>query len=124
MKPAKFWATAAAVASAVAILLAFAFPYGLLGADGDADRRRVWLLCLWTFGVLAICFGGAGLLNAFSGVGFRDVSEAGSLEIAVEAKRDSLRHAGSGFYNFAGWTVSTGLFLVLIYFVAWISTGS
>lgn len=124
MRPAKFWATAAAVAVVAAILLAFAFPYGLLGIDTEVDRRRVWLLCLWTFGVLAICFGGAGLLNAFSGVGFRDVSEAGSLEVAVETKRDSLRQAGDGFYNFAGWTVSTGGFLVLIYFVAWLSTGS
>ena len=124
MRPSRFWLTSFGVAAAAAILLAVAFPYGLLGFDSEGDRLRIWLLCLWTLGMLAICFGGAGLLNAFSGVGFRDVSEAGSLEVAVATKKDSLRQGGSGFYNFAGWTVSTGGFLVLVYFLAWLYTGS
>ena len=122
MSRGRFWGSVAGAALVIAALLNFLFPYGLLGAETEADRQRLWLLMLWTSGVLAICFGSAGLLNAFSAIGFRDVAEHGSLNAAVEAKRESIRGAGSGFYNFAGWTVSMGLALVLIYFVVWLVT--
>lgn len=124
MTRSRFWASALATAAVVAALLAWLFPYGPLGIEDEVERQRAWLLTLWTAGMLAICFGAAGLLNAFSGVGFRDVSEAGSLEAAVQARRETIEQSRSGFYNFAGWTVSTGAALVLIYFAAWLSLGS
>jgi hypothetical protein len=119
-----FWLGAAAVAIVTAAALAVIFPYGALGIESAAERRQAWHLTLWTSGVLAICFGSAGLLNSFSAIGIRDVVEYGSVIDAVEAKRSSRDSNESNFYNFAGWLVTTGFMLVGIYFMAWLSSGA
>lgn len=119
----RFWGTAAAGAAVFALVTLFLTPFELLGADAPAERHRIWLLTLWTGGVMAICFGGAGLISAFGPIGFRDVAEVGSVSEAIEARREMRRRSSaSPFLNFAGWMVATGGCLVLIYFVAWAST--
>jgi hypothetical protein len=124
MNVGRFWVTALVAAVALALALRFLFPYGALGIDGLVERDRAWLLTLWTSGVMAICFGASGLLAAFTPIGFKDVAEAGSVVAAVSARREAAeRQGGVGFYNFAGWTISAGAFLVLLYFAAWIVIG-
>jgi hypothetical protein len=115
-----FWLTAAAAAIALAALAALLLPYQRLQMESLADRQGGWLLTVWTAGVMAIFFGVSGLLMSVAPVGFRDVHEAGGVLQALAKRRDERERAGdSNFYNFAGWTVSTGGFLVLIYFAAW-----
>ena len=124
MNRGRFWLTAAAAALVIAAAAAWLFPYGALGLDSEADRQRGFLLTLWTFGVLAICFGSSGLLGAIAPLGFRDVAEHGSIQAALEAKQEAARQGGSAFYNFAGWLVTAGAGLIVIYFVAWLSLGA
>jgi hypothetical protein len=115
-----FWMSALGVALLIAALAALLLPYGVLGMDTLADRQRGWLLTVWTAGVMGICFGGSGLLAAVAPISFRDVAEAGSVPSAIEAYREARERQGpSPFFNFAGWTASTGGFLVLIYFAGW-----
>jgi hypothetical protein len=114
-----FWLSAAGVAGATAGAIALLFPYGPLGIEGAAERQRAFLLTVWTTGVLAICFGGTGLLALHSPISFRDVAEAGSVSAAIDTHRELRDRRGeSPFFNFAGWTVTTGGMLILIYFVA------
>jgi hypothetical protein len=122
MKRHHFWGSSFLAAAAFGALLGLLFPFGALGLETSAERNQVWLLTLWTSGVMAICFGASGLLIAITPIGFKDVVEAGSVVGAIEARRAE-RQTDSPFYNFAGWTVATGLFLILIYFVVWIVTG-
>lgn len=125
MKPAYFWGSAILVAVAFGGLVGFVFPFEAVGLETAADRRRGWLLIVWTAGVLALCFGATGLLGALTPIGFRDVAEAGSVPAAIAAHRDSRRQMEvSRFYNFAGWTVSVGTLLILIYFAGWLLTGA
>jgi hypothetical protein len=124
MRPLHFWGTALLAAAALGAAIALLFPFGALGIEAGAERERGWLLAVWTAGVMAICFGASGLLGAFSPITFRDVADAGSVLAAVDAKRESKqRHRETAFYNFAGWTVSFGGFLLLLYFVGWLVTG-
>jgi hypothetical protein len=123
LKPRNFWGTAFLAALGFAFAVAFLMPYGLLAAETSADRLRIWLLTLWTAGVMAICFGSAGLISALAPLGFREVAEVGSVSAAVEARREEHRKAGgTPFYNFAGWTLITGVCLILLYFAAWLVT--
>lgn len=123
MRRSRFWITACLATLAFAAASAWLFPYAPLGLDTPAERERAWLLTLWTGGVMAICFGAAGLLSAVTPLGFRDVAEAGSLPAARDARREGYKTRSSGVYNFAGWTMTTGLGLLLIYFIAWLATG-
>lgn len=123
MRPRLFWSSALLAAVAVGGLIAIAFPYGLLDIETPADRERAWLLTTWTAGVLAICFGGAGLLSTLSPVSFRDVAEAGSVPAAIEAHRAARLGREPLFYNFAGWTVATGFLLLVVYFGGWLVLG-
>src|SRR5690606_10308160 len=75
----RFWTAAVLLPLAFALATYWLFPYGSLGLEGVEDRHRAWLLTLWTAGVMAICFGGAGILSSITPLGFRDVAEAGSL---------------------------------------------
>jgi hypothetical protein len=117
---AKFWGSTILAALLFALIARTLFPYSLLSFDSPEDRYRIWLLTLWTSGVMAICFGLTGLLTSIVPPGFRDVNDAGSVAAALEARREQRRQMGnSAFYNFAGWTVTTGILLILIYFAAW-----
>jgi hypothetical protein len=116
----RFWISALLAATVFAAAAAWLFPYGLLRmeAEAEAERYRAWLLILWTAGVMGICFGATGLFSSALPLGFRDVAEAGSVSAAREARRrDS---AASPFYNFAGWAVTSGGFLLIIYLIAWL----
>ena len=115
----RFWASALALALVFAAAAAFLFPYESLRLTGPGDRGRIWLLMLWTAGVMAVLFGVAALLTFFTPLGFREVHDAGSVTAAREARRQS-RSRGQGFHdNFAWWLVCTGFILISLYFVAW-----
>lgn len=122
MSPRRFWMTSIGVAIAFAILGRLLLPYDALAATSAAERLRVWLLTLWTAGVMAICFGAAGLVSSIAPIGIRDVAEIGSVSAAVEARRTSRRRDGARFHNFAGWSVATGGWLIILYFVIWLVT--
>jgi hypothetical protein len=114
------------VGSAVAVALAFAalaaafFPYESLRLHTAAERERAWLLTVWTFGLMAILFGLSARLGAFTGIGFREVVEAGSVRTAAERNRQRLKGPQAGFAeSFDGWLMLTGGVLVLIYFAGW-----
>ncbi|CAN5418993.1 hypothetical protein BH24GEM3_BH24GEM3_25230 [soil metagenome] len=117
-----FWGTALGVALGFALFAALLLPFDALGLRTLEERERAWLLTVWTGGVLAVLFGLSALLGAFSGMGFREVMEAGSTSEAVETHRRSLTRFGEGPFHqsFAWWVVSTGGLLVAIYFAAWL----
>ena len=119
--PLRFWSSAVALALLFAAAAAFLFPFEALGRGAPEERARVWLLTLWTAGVMAVLFGLAGLLAFATPLGFREVHDAGSVTAAREA-REQARPRGQGFHrNFAWWLVCTGLVLLLLYFVAWVT---
>ncbi|MEX2583786.1 MAG: hypothetical protein WD766_10960 [Gemmatimonadota bacterium] len=123
-RPSVFWTSSMLVALTFAGLSSLLMPYEALGIDTGPDRQQTWLLTLWTSGVMAICFGVAGLLTNISPLGFRDVHDSGSVTAALDARREeSQRQRASGIYNFAGWTIVTGAALILVYFGAWWSIG-
>jgi hypothetical protein len=114
----RFWISSVIAAAAFSVLSVWLFPYAPLGIEGEARRYQVWLLTLWTTGVMSICFGATGLFSSIIPLGFRDVAEAGSVAAAREARRRRYS-VDSPFFNFAGWAVTTGSFLLIIYFAAW-----
>lgn len=118
-----FWGTALGVALGFALLAALLLPFEAIGLRTIAERERAWLLTVWTGGVLAILFGLSALLGAFSGMGFREVMEAGSVQQAVDTHRRTVPRRGDGefHHSFAWWVISTGGLLVAIYFVGWIA---
>jgi len=116
-----FWGSALGVAGAFAALTAAFLPYETLRLDTAAARERAWLLTLWTGGVMAILFGLSARLGAFTGIGFREVMEAGSVRKAADLHRDRLKSADNEFaHSFDVWLIVTGALLVAIYFVAWL----
>jgi len=118
-----FWISAFGAALGFAGVVALLFPFGALGLHSATEMQRAWLLTVFTGGAMAICFGVSGLLGLITPVTFGDVAQVGSVVAAVEARQEERRRLTNPFYNFAGWTVSTGAFLVLIYFTGWISLG-
>ena len=119
----RFWASAILAALGFAAMAAFLTPYEMIGAENDSDRRRILLLIIWTSGVMAVCFGAAGLLASVTPLGFRDVAEKGSVNAAIEARRLAGGRAEDRFFNFAGWVLATGMFLIGTYFAAWVLWG-
>jgi len=115
----RFWLAAAAVAGGWTVLASLLFPYEALGFGTGPERLRVWLLLLWTSGIMAICFGAAGVLSYGGSIGVREVADAGSLTGALSARRRAKRETGSLYTNFAWWLIVTGALLICIYFVAW-----
>jgi hypothetical protein len=115
----RFWAAAVLAAAAWSVLTSALLPYEALGLESGAERGRAWLLTLWTTGVMAICFGAAGILSYAGPMGYKEVADAGSLTQAIEARRRSKRQQGSLYTNFAWWLIVTGAMLVCIYFLVW-----
>ncbi len=113
-----FWGTALGVAAGFALAAALLLPFDALGIHSAAERERAWLLTLWTGGVLGILFGFSALLGAFSGLGVREVLEAGSLREAAEMRRRTLTRWGAESFHgsFAWWVITTGALLVGMYF--------
>jgi len=119
----RFWGSAVIAAALLALAAAFLLPYEWLGMVMPGERRRAWLLTMWTGGVFSILFGISTLLGTFRGVGVREVADAGSVAEAVEKDREAVREARlTGFHeNFGWWLVSMGVILVLTYFVGWLA---
>lgn len=115
----RFWASAVGLALLFAAAVAVLFPYEALRLTEPPDRLRVWLLTLWTAGVLAILFGVAGLLTFATPIGFREIHDAGSVSEAKEARRRERMVTHPFHDNFAWWLVCTGLVLIGFYFIAW-----
>jgi hypothetical protein len=117
-----FWGSAASVAVFFAAVTAAFLPYESLRLLTAAERERAWLLTVWTGGVTSILFGLSALLGGFSGVGFRDVIESGSLRKAAELHRARLKENRTAFHHgFDWWLITTGALLVLIYFAGWLA---
>jgi hypothetical protein len=124
VSPVRFWLTAVLAALGFGGLVTIALPYDALGLATPVDRERAWLLTVWTAGVMAICFGVAGLVSAVSPIGVREIAESGSVLDAINAQRDSRQQrAAAPFYNFAGWMTMTGVFLLAVYFAGWLTLG-
>ena len=115
----RFWISAVGVAAAWTVASSVFFPYEALGLETGADRGRAWILILWTSGVMAICFGAAGVISYAGPMGYKEVAEAGSLVQALEARRRAKREQGSLYTNFAWWLMATGAILIAIYFIVW-----
>ncbi|MBV9772723.1 MAG: hypothetical protein JO040_02160 [Gemmatimonadetes bacterium] len=114
----RYWGSALAVALAVATAAALLFPYAALGLGSTAERERVWLLTVWTAGVLAVLFGLTARLGWAKGIGVREVSEAGSFREAADALRKSER--ADPVRRADVWIIATGVFLIGIYFAGWL----
>ena len=118
-----FWGSAVLAAAAFAALVPVLFPYEGLGLVTAADRERVWLLTVFTGGVMAVLFGLSGILSGPRLITTRDVVEAGSVGKAREAVERSLRGHGeerTRWRNFGTWVVAMGASLIAIYFVLWL----
>lgn len=118
---ARFWGTAALAAAAVAGLSALVPLAPALEADTDARRLRIWLLCVFTAGVMALLLGLSARLGAFRGLGFRDVRRAGSVEAALQ-ERERLDRARGTTARFDLWVMATGALLLATYLAAWLAT--
>lgn len=117
-RPLTFWASALGVAMGFAGLVPVLFPFTRLGLVTEADRDRVWLLVVFTAGVMAILFGIAAWVGGPRMVTLRDVVEGGGIAEARarREKADRARADRPRYGNPATWTVATGAFLVGIYF--------
>lgn len=120
-RPLNFWGSAAGVAMAFASLVPFLFPFGHLGAVTAADRDRVWLLVVFTAGIMSILFGTAAWLAGPKMLTLRDVVESGGVAQAraVREKAERARAEVRRYGNPATWLIATGGFLLAIYFVLW-----
>ena len=118
-RPLNFWGSAAGVAMAFSSLVPFLFPFARLGAVTAADRDRIWLLVVFTAGIMAILFGAAAWVAGPKMLTLRDVVESGGVAEAraVREKADRARAAAPRYGNPATWLIATGGFLVGIYFV-------
>lgn len=116
-----FWGSALAVAVVFAAAAAAFLPYDSLRLHTAAERERAWLLTLWTGGAMAILFGLSARLGGFTGIGFREVMEAGSVRQAAELHRERAKAPGPSFVGgFDGWLITTGAMLLAIYFAGWL----
>lgn len=118
----RFLGSALGMALAVAATVALFFPYRAVGALSGAERERIWLLTVWTAGVLAVLFGLTARLGWARGMGVREVSEAGSFRAALDALRRSERAATVRQADV--WIIATGVFLIGIYFAGWLLLGN
>ncbi len=116
-----FWGSALGVAMALAGLIPVLFPFRQLGLVTPEDRARIWLLSVFTAGVMAILFGTAAWVGGPKMITLRDVVEGGGVAEAraIREKADRARAATPRYGNPATWLIATGGFLVAIYFVLW-----
>ncbi|HEX2209106.1 MAG TPA: hypothetical protein VHG93_15610 [Longimicrobium sp.] len=116
MSPAlRFWASAAAASLGFA-----AFSPLLIALSPADDRRHVWLLTVFTAGVMLALFGVAALISGRRSIGMRDILDAGGVRQALDraAVRDRAQTpAYTG--NAAVWCIVTGALLLVVYFALW-----
>ncbi len=114
-----FWGSALGVAVALAGLIPVLFPFRQLGLVTPEDRARVWLLAVFTAGVMAILFGAAAWVAGPKMITLRDVVESGGVPQARSARAKEEKARGARYGNPAAWTVALGGFLIGIYFLMW-----
>jgi hypothetical protein len=115
----RFWGSAVLAAAAFAALVPLLFPFRGLGLDPAAERTRIWLLVVFTAGVMAVLLGASGLAGTRL-LGLRDVLDAKSATLAIERHRQArVGMQGRGWRNAGGWAVAAGASLIAIYFVLW-----
>ncbi|MBW3573058.1 MAG: hypothetical protein KY467_18330 [Gemmatimonadetes bacterium] len=119
MSPAlRFWGSAAAASIGFAALAPL--PIALSPA---ADRHHVWLLTVFTAGVMLALFGAAALISGRRSVGMRDIIDAGGVRQALErAGRDRVE-SPPYTSNAAVWCIVTGGLLMVVYFALWMALG-
>jgi uncharacterized membrane protein (DUF373 family) len=114
----RFWGSAAAVSIGFAALVPF--PIALSPA---ADRHHVWLLTVFTTGVMLALFGLAALISGRRSVGLRDVIEAKGVVNALRRVEADRSESPPYTANAAVWCVVTGALLVVVYFAVWMTVG-
>lgn len=119
MSPAlRFWGSAAAVSIGFAALVPI--PIALSPAE---DRYRVWLLTVFTAGVMMALFGLAALISGRRSVGLRDVIEAKGVVNALRRVDQDRGESQAYTANAAVWCIVTGALLVVVYFALWMGLG-
>ena len=119
MSPAlRFWASAAAFCIAFTALAPL-----IIAWSPAQDRRHVWLLTVFTAGVMLVLFGAAALISGRRSVGLRDVIEAGGVGPALARARQDRVESPAYTHNAAVWCVATGALLVAAYFALWMALG-
>jgi uncharacterized membrane protein (DUF373 family) len=117
--PARFWGSAAAVSIGFAALV----PLLISAADPLEDHRFVWLLTVFTAGVMLALFGLAALIGGRRSVGLRDVIEARGVVNALRRVEQDRTESPAYTANAAVWCIVTGALLVVIYFALWMALG-
>jgi hypothetical protein len=115
----RFWGSAAGASIGFAALA----PLLIAAANPVEDHRFVWLLTVFTAGVMLALFGLAALIGGRRSVGLRDVVEARGVVNAlrrVEADRSETPPYTS---NAAVWCIVTGGLLLVAYFALWMALG-
>ena len=120
----RFWGSAAGVSIAFAALVPLVFPFRAIGLDPAVDRERIWLLCVFTLGVLLVLFGSGAWIGGRRSVTLRDVVDAGGVSQALNRANNATPQDETGYtQNAATWCVVTGVLLLMIYFVLYSALG-
>lgn len=120
----RFWGSAAGVSIAFAALVPLLFPFRAIGLDPAVDRERIWLLCVFTTGVLLILFGSGAWISGRRSVTLRDVVDAGGVSQALHRANASKPQDETRYtQNAATWCVVTGVLMLMIYFVLYSALG-
>jgi hypothetical protein len=117
----RFWASAAAVAIVFPALVPVLFPFRALGMDRALERDHVWLLMVFTAGVMMVLFGASGLIAGKRSVGVRDVVDAGGVRQALDRASEREERRADYTHNAAVWTIVTGAMLLAAYIVLWVA---
>ncbi|HEY0019021.1 MAG TPA: hypothetical protein VGC13_22155 [Longimicrobium sp.] len=119
MSPAlRFWGSAAGACIAFTALTPL-----IIAWSPAEDRARIWLLTVFTAGVMMVLFGLAGLISGRRSVGMRDVIDAGGVGQALARAGQDRSESPAYTHNAAVWCVVTGALLIAAYFALWMALG-
>jgi Na+/melibiose symporter-like transporter len=114
----RFWGSAAGACIAITALAPV-----IIALSPAEDRQRVWLLTVFTGGVMLVLFGAAALISGRKSVGLRDVIEAKGVGPALARVRQDRTESPAYTHNAAAWCVVTGALLIAAYFALWMALG-
>ena len=115
----RFWGSAAAASIGFAALV----PLLIAAANPAEDRHFVWLLTVFTAGVMMALFGLAALIGGRRSVGLRDVIEAKGVVNALRRVGQGGGESQAYTSNAAVWCIVTGALLIVVYFTLWMALG-